>query len=102
MEPTTNVEMDTVIYDVFKKIVWILNPEGGGKYVFAFDAICLIKAMFCIWADMYALVATSQEEVFRYKALLDKEILKLSQTENNIVKKIQGEFEVKRQKLRAV
>lgn len=48
---------------------------------------------------MYTLLSTSWEEVLRDKALLDKDVLKLSQAEHNILKKLQEELEAVQNKL---
>lgn len=52
--------------------------------------------MYRTWAELYAFVDISVEKVLRNKALLENEVLKLSQAENNSVKKLQGELKVDR------
>lgn len=70
--------------------------------MFSFDAHRLIDSMFWVRADLYGTVATSGEEVLKDKALLKKEVKKLSDDEDGRVKKLTGELDVCHQKLQTV
>lgn len=74
-EPNTKVEMPTAFTKFFERYTRIVDPEVGVERLYVFDTIHLCEAMCCTWTELYALVTTSQEEVLREKALLDKEII---------------------------
>lgn len=48
VEPTIKVEISTTFSDVFERYMRIINPEGGGKRVYTFDALYFLEPM--CWA----------------------------------------------------
>lgn len=93
LEPV-KVEMSTAFSKVFNRYVRIVNPEGGGEQVYAFDTLRLLKSMWRTWSELYASFSLSQEEFPRDKYLLEQEVKKLSEIKDSLIKKLAGELEM--------
>lgn len=102
VEPGVKVGMSTAFEEVFKRFSQIVNPEGGNKKVYAFDALRLLEFTCCTWSELFVSVASSCEEVLHDKSLLKKEVQKLSDQKNQRVKKISRELDVSCKKFREV
>lgn len=83
--------------------VWpLFNPKEGDNKMYAFDAHLLVESMCWFRVDLYGTYDTYWEEVLRDKALLKKEIKKLSKAEEGRVKMLTGKPDVCRQQIRAI